>query len=59
MKPKYAIGTWIRFYSQGKMVVDIVQYIDKSVSGTIEYLTIHNGHVTQDSIFEARNGDLI
>ncbi len=29
MKHKYTIGTWVRFYLSGKMVIGIIQYIKK------------------------------
>ena len=54
MKPKYEIGTWIRFYNIGKLVVDIIQYVDKDVLGKFCYLTISNGHIDEDAILEAR-----
>ena len=51
--PKYELGSWIRFYNMGKMCIDQVQYIDHSVI-EVEYLTIHNGHVSEDCVLEAR-----
>jgi len=59
MKPKYTIGTWIRFYSCGTMCIDQVQYIDTTVYGTVEYLTIQHGHVTEKAVLEARTKDLL
>ena len=54
MKPKYTIGTWIRFYNVGKLYIDIIQYIDKDVLGKYYYLTINNGHVSEDMVLESR-----
>jgi len=55
MKPKYTIGTWIRFYNNGQLVIDVITYVEQTFIKTYEYLTLHNGSVSEDSILESRS----
>ena len=55
MKHKYTIGTWVRFYLSGKMVIGIIQYIKEHEPWEAE--TIYHtdlGTIEESRILEAR-----
>jgi len=55
MKHKYPIGTWVRFYQNGELIIGIVEYLPQKESW--ERLPKYHttaGAVSEDSILEAR-----
>lgn len=55
MKHKYPVGTWVRFYQSGKMIVGVVQYLAKKESWETDYsYSTDAGVVEESSILEAR-----
>jgi len=53
--PKYPLGSWVRFYQEGKMVVGVVQYVleKQSWEPTYTYLT-DLGPFQETAVLEAR-----
>lgn len=53
---KAAIGNWIRFYRDARLVIGVVQYIEKDITGNYgkwEYVT-DIGTVREDRVKEVR-----
>lgn len=55
MKHKYPIGTWVRFYQNGSLVIGVVQYILKREhwDTSPRYFT-DRGPLDENEILEAR-----
>lgn len=55
MKHKYPIGTWVRFYQNGELVIAVVEYLPKrnTWDDDMTYYTT-KGPVSEKSIVEAR-----
>ncbi len=47
-------GDWIRFYSDGRLVIGVVQYVSKNVLGELEF---HTDIGTTTGIWEVRYTD--
>ncbi len=55
MKHKYPVGTWVRFYQNGVLVIGVVEYLpdEEPWDRCCNYATTA-GVVDEDSILEAR-----
>jgi hypothetical protein len=54
-KEPIKVGDWVRFYSNGKLVIGVVNYIGReSTRGDIEVMT-DIGAIDSESILEARH----
>ena len=52
-KEQVEVGDWIRFYSNGELVIGQVEYKSKSTIGT-KYLQTSQGEVSEDTVLEVR-----
>jgi hypothetical protein len=49
----FEIGSWVRFYNNGRLVIGVVQYYDRNILGHIEYMT-DIGTIDERYILESR-----
>lgn len=56
MKTKIETGDWVRFYSDGELVIGQVEYLSKSTIGT-RYLQTDKGAVDEAGVLETRKPD--
>jgi hypothetical protein len=50
-------GDWVRFYQGGKMVIDIVQYIEKDLYSSDLIIKTTMGSLRDSEILEMRRRD--
>lgn len=54
-KPKYEVGDWVRFYSAGKLVIGLVEYISPpSLIAHDDTLMTSAGSVNSENVLERR-----
>lgn len=55
MKNKLQVGDWIRYYSNGELIINAIEYITKdSLLGELTFHTAR-GNVTIEYILESRS----